>query len=219
MDVSRLGEYKSLRTEEKCIAALEGARWPGGVRCPQCGNQTISRFQTKGKSGKVRRLYQCLERECRYQFSATTGTIFHDSHLPLSRWFQAIALVCGVDVPLSVNQLRLALGVQYKTAAHVMGRIRQAVAAGSIELSTTADFASIPLPDEARRPPASMPQPVHQEIARPVRRRSKARTAQSSGEEPSTTADNMLSMFVTMAEVTVRPTRFFVNYLRNKVFT
>ena len=30
---------------------------------------------------------QCLEKTCRYQFAATTGTIFHDTHLPLQKWF------------------------------------------------------------------------------------------------------------------------------------
>jgi hypothetical protein len=30
-------------------------------------------------------LYQCLEKSCKTQFSATSGTIFHDSHLPLNK--------------------------------------------------------------------------------------------------------------------------------------
>jgi len=29
----------------------------------------------------------------RYQFSATTGTVFHDSHLSLVKWFMAVGLI------------------------------------------------------------------------------------------------------------------------------
>ena len=38
--------------------------------------------ETKSKNRRSR-VYQCLERACDHQFSATAGTIFHDSHLPL----------------------------------------------------------------------------------------------------------------------------------------
>src|SRR3990172_12924431 len=135
MNLAEMAKHTTLSTEEKGTAYLEKMPWPQEVRCPTCGNDSISRFQAKGKSGKVRHLYQCLDKTCRYQFSPTTGTIFHDSHLPLSKWFQAIALVSDAQKPMSVNQLRLALGVQYKTAVHLADRIRQAIENGSIELA------------------------------------------------------------------------------------
>ncbi|MBI3895844.1 MAG: transposase [Acidobacteria bacterium] len=118
---------RTFDTEEKCIAYLEKLRWPGGVSCPSCGCEKISRILAKGKSGKNRRLYQCLEKSCRYQFSPTTGTIFHDSHLPLKTWFDAIALIAGSKTDISVNQLRLHLGIQYKTAQRMVQCIREAV--------------------------------------------------------------------------------------------
>jgi hypothetical protein len=31
--------------------------------------------------------------ECKLHFSATTGTLFHDSHLPLQKWFMVMALM------------------------------------------------------------------------------------------------------------------------------
>jgi hypothetical protein len=59
----------------------------------------VSRFQARGKTGKVRKLYQCLS--CRRQFSATGGTIFHDSHRPLTDWLLAIyVLDCSKDANL-----------------------------------------------------------------------------------------------------------------------
>ncbi|HEY1401909.1 MAG TPA: transposase, partial [Terriglobales bacterium] len=78
---------KAFATDEQCIAYLENMRWPSGVRCPVCGNKSVSRITRKTKSKNVRaQLYQCLEKSCKSQFSATSGTIFHDSHLPLSKW-------------------------------------------------------------------------------------------------------------------------------------
>ena len=47
---------------------------------------------------------------------------------------------------------------------------------------------------------------------------------QISGRQPgakvsATAVDNMLSMFVSLAQMSVRPPLFFVNYLKDKVFT
>ena len=123
MNLIKLAEQ--FDTEEKCIAFVEAVRWPAGIRCLKCGNDRISRFQASGKTGKLRHLYQCLS--CRYQFSVRTGTIFHDSHLPLQKWFTAMALVGESQGSVSANQLRQVLGVQYKTAWHVAHRLREAM--------------------------------------------------------------------------------------------
>ncbi|MBI2818165.1 MAG: hypothetical protein HYX72_14620 [Acidobacteria bacterium] len=56
-------------------------RWPDGkIRCLACGNDRITKFDRKGKTGKIQHLYRCLEKRCDYQFSVTKGTIFEDSH-------------------------------------------------------------------------------------------------------------------------------------------
>ena len=79
-------------TEDDAHEALIKARWPKGVRCVACDSDRISRVRSSGKTGKVRRVLECLA--CGYQFTATSGTLFHDSHLPLHKWFMAIALLC-----------------------------------------------------------------------------------------------------------------------------
>ena len=56
-----------------------------------------------------------------------TGTIFHDSHLPLQKWFTAMALVGESGGTISATQLRQALGVQYKTAWQLGNRLREAM--------------------------------------------------------------------------------------------
>ena len=43
-----------------------------------------------------------------YQFSVTAGTIMHDSHLLLRKWFLAIYLMCESKKGISANQLKRA---------------------------------------------------------------------------------------------------------------
>jgi transposase-like protein len=131
---------KKLQSEEQCLAFLEKTRWPDGkVRCLQCGNDKISRIartvdETKTrrqkKQNKRKTLYECLEPTCRYQFSATTGTLFHDSHLPLYKWFAAMALIVHAKKGMSAKQMQRHLGVNYRTAWYMGHRIRKAMAQG-----------------------------------------------------------------------------------------
>ena len=132
-----LDVYKELNTEEKCLAFLERMRWPDGVKCLSCESLRITRITAKGKTNKKtgktgpdRDLYQC--NECRFQFTATTGTVYHDTHLPLHKWFLAIALITESKKGISANQLRRALGVQYRTAWHLAHRIRLAMKRNSV---------------------------------------------------------------------------------------
>lgn len=136
---------KQFATEDACVDYLEKMRWPDGVTCLKCGGNNVSRIHTaeterkrkNPKTGEVevkrvpgRIVYQCNNPECGHQFSATTGTIFHDTHLPLDKWFAAIALMTNAKKGLSALQLKRDLGVAYKTAWYLSHRIRQAMALG-----------------------------------------------------------------------------------------
>lgn len=101
------------------------ARWPDGVRCLACDHDKCYLIETKGKTGKVARLFECAE--CALHFSATTGTLFHDSHMPLQKWFMAIALMTEAKKGISAAQVGRHIGVTYKTAWYVCHRIRQAM--------------------------------------------------------------------------------------------
>jgi transposase-like protein len=105
-------------TDEKCRIALEKLRWPEGVRCIRCGSEKISRNYKRNQ-------FECTP--CGYHFSVTAGTIFHDSHLPLRKWFIAIYLICESKKGISALQLKRVLGVAYKTAWYLCHRIREAV--------------------------------------------------------------------------------------------
>jgi transposase-like protein len=121
---------KAFASDEQCLAYLEASRWPDGVRCPVCGAKEISKIRRKVTAktkNKRAQLYQCLEPSCKSQFSATTGTIFHDSHLPLNKWFMAVALLVDAKKSMSAFQLSRHLGVNYRTAWYLAHRIREAM--------------------------------------------------------------------------------------------
>ena len=86
---------KKFTTEDKCLDYLEQMRWPNGdLCCIRCGVLNVSKITREAGKNKRVRIYQCLEEGCRKQFSATSGTIFNDTHPPLTKWFMAIALIC-----------------------------------------------------------------------------------------------------------------------------
>lgn len=112
-------------TEEACIAHFEKIRWPNGLECVRCGGDRISKFEAEGKTGKERSLYFCAD--CDYQYSITVGTIFHDSHMTLTKWFLAIYLICSNKKGISAKELQRQLSVTYKTAWYMAHRIRVAM--------------------------------------------------------------------------------------------
>ncbi|MGA2106798.1 MAG: IS1595 family transposase [Syntrophorhabdales bacterium] len=118
MEVSLVSLIEQFHDEEKDRKYLEGLKWPDGVKCPRCGSDKISRIIKAHK-------YDCDA--CRYQFTVTAGTIFHDSHLPLWKWFLAVYLMMESKKSISANQMKRTLSVSYKTAWYLCHRIRKAV--------------------------------------------------------------------------------------------
>src|SRR5260370_22572912 len=116
MDLVQL--FERFGTEKQCREALEQMRWPNGVKCLRCQSEKVYRIHT-------RNLFRC--ESCEYQFCAKTGTIFHDSHLPLPKWFAAIYLMSESKKGMSALQLKRTLKVAYKTAWYLCHRIREAV--------------------------------------------------------------------------------------------
>jgi len=109
-------------TDERCRQLLERLRWPEGVRCPRCKDTRVSRLKEYSR-------FECVG--CEYQFTATSGTIFHDSHLALPLWFLAVLLLCEAKKGMSAMQLKRTLwGINkgsYKTAWYLCHRIRAAM--------------------------------------------------------------------------------------------
>src|SRR5713226_9288342 len=116
MDLMKLME--ECNTQHECRTILEELSWKDGVHCPRCNGEKIS---------WIRKRFQYDCDSCRYQFSVTSGTIFHDSHLPLPKWFAAIYLMCESKKGMSALQIKRTLHTGYQTAWYLCHRIRAAM--------------------------------------------------------------------------------------------
>jgi len=109
--------------DQECRNYLEHLRWPEGVHCPKCGSDKVSSILKRDQ-------YNCDSESCGYQFSVTAGTVFHDTHLELTKWFLAVFLICQSRKGMSANQLKRMLRINYRTAWYLCHRIRHAMATG-----------------------------------------------------------------------------------------
>jgi transposase-like protein len=113
-------------SEEQCREYLERQRWPDGARCPKCGAAEPWKITRKtATKNAVRSLYRC--RSCKRQFTATIGTIFEDSKIPLNKWFAGIYLMCSSKKGISAHQLHRELEITYKSAWFMCHRVREAM--------------------------------------------------------------------------------------------
>lgn len=110
--------------EDAARAHFEAIRWPGGRTCPHCGTGGNSTLM-KGKTTRAG-LYKC--KDCRKPFTATMGTIYERSHIPLHKWLLATHLLCASKKGMSATQLHRMLGFgSYRTAWFMAHRIREAM--------------------------------------------------------------------------------------------
>lgn len=117
-DINLMDLMERFHNDEQCRELLEDLRWPDGVRCPRCDADKIYRMDTRNQ-------FDCVS--CGYQFSVTSGTMLHDTHLPLTKWFVATYLITESKKGISANQMKRTIGVAYRTAWYLCHRIRAAV--------------------------------------------------------------------------------------------
>ena len=115
---------KIYHDEDAARVHFEMIRWPEGRTCPHCGTVGNSTL-LKGKTTRPG-LYKC--KDCRKPFTATMGTIYERSHIPLHKWLLATALMCSSKKGISAMQLHRNLGFgSYRTAWFMAHRIREAM--------------------------------------------------------------------------------------------
>ncbi len=118
-EINLVNLIEQFGSEDKCRAYLEELRWPNGIECPRCNRKGISKISDRGQ-------YDC--NSCRYQFSVTCGTVLHDTHLPLWKWFLTAYMMIEAKKGVSANQIKRTIEVSYKTAWYLCHRIRAAMA-------------------------------------------------------------------------------------------
>ncbi|NBT56894.1 MAG: IS1595 family transposase [Betaproteobacteria bacterium] len=117
--------------EAACRTYLEQVRWPTGPRCPRCPQAEVWKMQPP--------FYRCAL--CRHDFTVTAGTLFADTRLPLTLWFEALWHVVHQKHGASALGVQRVLGVSYLTAWRWLHKLRRAMVrpgrdrlAGSVEV-------------------------------------------------------------------------------------
>lgn len=110
--------------DEAARRHFEAVRWPQGPECPHCG-VIGEATELKGKSTRPG-VYKC--KACRKPFTATVGTLFERSKIPLCKWLLATHLMTASKKGMSAHQLYRMLGFgSYRTAWFMAMRIRESM--------------------------------------------------------------------------------------------
>ncbi|HVR90178.1 MAG TPA: IS1595 family transposase [Novosphingobium sp.] len=110
--------------EDAARRHFEAIRWADGRGCPHCGTVGNSTLM-QGKTTRAG-LYKC--KDCRKPFTATMGTVYERSHIPLHKWLLATHLMCASKKGIAAAQLHRMLGFgSYRTAWFMAHRIREAM--------------------------------------------------------------------------------------------
>jgi transposase-like protein len=121
-----LNDY--FKEEKTCYEFLAQKIWLNGEPvCPHCGSVKV--YTTKSRSNKPSKKdipeYRCANKECAKKFTATVGTIFQASKIPLRTWYACIFLITTSKKGISSLQLAAQLGITQKTAWFINHRIRE----------------------------------------------------------------------------------------------
>lgn len=151
-DLNLITPAQEYSDEDKARAFLESLRWPNGPICPYCKFNEVYKITPKPGSKTRPGLYSCAA--CRQQFTVKVGTIFEDSHLPISRWLMAIFILCSSKKSISAHQMHRMLKVTYKTAWFMCHRIRFAMGDGGAPVKKLCGTVEV---DETFVPPCPIP--------------------------------------------------------------
>jgi len=122
-------DQRHFHDEAAAYSFVEKRLWPNGPVCPHC-NETKRVGKLVGKSTR-RGTYKCYA--CRKPFTVKVGTIFENSHVPMTHWLQVSYLMSTSKKGISANQLHRTLGCTLKTACFIAHRVREAMRSLSLE--------------------------------------------------------------------------------------
>lgn len=105
-------------TDAICREHLEQSRWNGTPRCPFCDSTNVHRHPNSKR-------FNCRVKGCRKIFTATVGTIYENSNIPLNKWYLAVYILTVHSKGISSKQLVRYVKVTQKTAWFMTHRIRE----------------------------------------------------------------------------------------------
>ena len=105
-------------SQDDCIILIEELRWNKQPKCPYCGSNQSSPIKKAGR-------YHC--NNCNTSYSVIVNTIFHNTKLPLQKWFYAIGIYFDNVNKITISQFAHDLRVNKNTAWYIRQRIQQAM--------------------------------------------------------------------------------------------
>lgn len=112
-------------TDAEAEALFRKLRWPsteGEPVCPVCGR--LDAYDCRRANGAPR--FRC--RNCKKDFSVTSGTLFASHKLPIRGYLAAIAVFCNEVKGKSMLAMSRDLGLSYKAAFVLCHKLREAMA-------------------------------------------------------------------------------------------
>lgn len=100
------------------IKFLENLRWEKKPQCPHCHSDRVTSFKNENR-------HHC--NACNISFSATVNTVFHNTRIPLQKWFEAITLVLKSEKKVSVRKLASEINVNKNTAWQMLNKINESI--------------------------------------------------------------------------------------------
>ena len=125
--------YRRWPDHAACIKHLEIVRWGESPACTYCASEKVSKHREAHRDR-----WQC--QECTKSFSVTVGTIFHNTHIDLQRWFLLVSLMLSEKKGLSSMQAARDIEIRQPTVWSMMHRIRKAMTDNGALLTGRVEF-------------------------------------------------------------------------------
>jgi len=105
--------YTSQRT---FLQKIKNLRWGGEIYCYRCGGRRISLIPSEER-------FHC--NVCFSSFGVLSGTVFHNTRLPISKWVEAIEILSSPNGhKISSRKLAKRINVNKDTANRMINKIR-----------------------------------------------------------------------------------------------
>jgi transposase-like protein len=104
--------YERFPTNRHCLMLLEDLVWGGRPICPYCRSV---------RSTSTRDQHHC--NECNSNYRVTVNTVFHGTHVPLQKWFLALAIILATDRRVSARRLGQLVELNRDTSWRLAQRI------------------------------------------------------------------------------------------------